>query len=81
MKKYIDGDRTRFKLNNGKTVTAKYLLITAPELKKENPYAQEAKERTKELLKNAEKFRLNMTKVRNAIVKNVSWFMFGLMEN
>lgn len=62
VKKYIDGDRTRFKLNNGKTVTAKYLLITAPELKKENPYAQEAKERTKELLKNAEKIQIEYDK-------------------
>ena len=62
VKKYIDGDRTRFKLKNGKTVTAKYLLITAPELKKENPYAQEAKERTKELLKNAEKIQIEYDK-------------------
>jgi hypothetical protein len=32
-------------------ITAKYLLIDTPELKKESPYAKEAKNRTKELLK------------------------------
>lgn len=62
VKKYVDGDTTRFKLKNGKTVTAKYLLIKAPELKKENPYAQEAKDRTKEILKNAEKIQIEYDK-------------------
>ncbi|MGG5370602.1 thermonuclease family protein [Enterococcus sp. AZ196] len=62
VKKYIDGDTTRFKLKNGKTVTAKYLLIAAPELKKENPYAQEAKDRTKELLKKAKKIQIEYDK-------------------
>lgn len=34
VKKYIDGDTTRFKLKNGKNVTAQYLLIETPEIKK-----------------------------------------------
>ncbi|REC32774.1 hypothetical protein CF160_10190 [Enterococcus pseudoavium] len=62
VKKYIDGDTTRFKLKNGKNVTAKYLLIDTPELKKESPYAKEAKNRTKELLKGAKKIQIEYDK-------------------
>ena len=62
VKKYIDGDTTRFKLKNGKNITAKYLLIDTPELKKESPYAKEAKNRTKELLKNAKKIQIEYDK-------------------
>lgn len=62
VKKYINGDTTRFKLKNGKTITAKYLLINTPEIKKDNPYAQEAKDRTRELLKNAEKIQIEYDK-------------------
>lgn len=69
VKKYVDGNTTRFKLKNGKSVTAKYLLTQAPKLKKDNPYAQEAKDRTKEILKNAKKSRSNMTKVPNVTAK------------
>ena len=62
VKKYIDGDTTRFKLKNGKNITAKYLLIDTPDLKKESPYAKEAKNRTKELLKNAKKIQIEYDK-------------------
>lgn len=62
VKKYIDGDTTRFKLKNGKNVTAKYLLIDTPNLKKDNPYAKEAHDRTKELLKNAKKVQIEYDK-------------------
>lgn len=62
VKKYIDGDTTRFKLKNGKNVTAKYLLIDTPDLKKESPYAKEAKARTKELLKDAKKIQIEYDK-------------------
>ena len=62
VKKYIDGDTTRFKLKNGKNVTAKYLLIDTPDLKKESPYAKEAITRTKELLKNAKKIQIEYDK-------------------
>lgn len=62
VKKYIDGDTTRFKLKNGKNITAKYLLIDTPELKKESPYAKEAKNRTKELLKSAKKIQIEYDK-------------------
>lgn len=62
VKKYIAGDTTRFKLKNGKNVTAKYLLIDTPELKKESPYAKEAKNRTKELLKGAKKIQIEYDK-------------------
>ena len=58
VKKYIDGDTTRFKLKNGKNVTAQYLLIETPEIKKDYPYAQEAKDRSRELLKNAKKIQI-----------------------
>ena len=81
VKKYIDGDTTRFKLKNGKNITAKYLLIDTPELKKESPYAKEAKNRTKELLKSAKKFRSSTTRARSVIVKKENWFMFGQMAN
>ncbi|WP_288227799.1 thermonuclease family protein [uncultured Enterococcus sp.] len=62
VKKYVDGNTTRFKLKNGKSVTAKYLLTQAPKLKKDNPYAQEAKDRTKEILKNAKKIQIEYDK-------------------
>lgn len=62
VKKYVDGDTTRFKLKNGKTITAQYLLIKTPEIKKEQPYAKEAKDRSKELLKNAKKIQIEYDK-------------------
>ncbi|MGP5429630.1 thermonuclease family protein [Enterococcus malodoratus] len=62
VKKYIDGDTTRFKLKNGKNVTAQYLLIETPEIKKDYPYAQEAKDRSRELLKNAKKIQIEYDK-------------------
>ena len=40
VKKYIDGDTTRFKLKNGKNVTAKYLLIDTPDLKTDTTKAR-----------------------------------------
>lgn len=54
----IDGDTTRFNYK-GASESFRYLIIDTPETKHsrygEEPYGEEASERTKELLKNADK--------------------------
>lgn len=55
---FIDGDTTRFNYN-GASESFRYLIIDTPETKHSRhgvePYGEEAAERTKELLTNAEK--------------------------
>lgn len=54
---HIDGDTTRFNYN-GSSESFRYLIINTPEIgrdgEEDDPYAQEAFERTQELLDNAE---------------------------
>lgn len=57
VEQHIDGDTTRFNYNGG-TESFRYLIINTPEIgrdgEQDEPYAQEAFERTQELLDNAD---------------------------
>ena len=55
--KVVDGDTAYFTIN-GKSTKCRFLAVDTPELKTDEPYAQEAKQYSEDALKNAKKIRL-----------------------